>query len=93
MQVPLALGCGLAGVWSAWILDDPWIAGAAILVVAAIPFTLIAIMPTNKQLLDPALDPQGETARRLLIRWGRLHSLRSVLSVTGFVILGLRLAL
>ena len=52
----------------------------------AIPLTLIAIAPTNKRLLDPALDRDSALAMRLLVRWGRLHALRTILSVVAFLL-------
>jgi uncharacterized membrane protein len=52
---------------------------------AMIPFTLIVIMPTNRRLLDPALDSGSAEARDLLSRWGRLHAVRTVVSVVVFV--------
>jgi len=52
---------------------------------AVIPLTLIVIAPTNKQLLDPALDKDSHLAKRLLLRWGRLHTLRTILSAVAFV--------
>lgn len=64
-----------------------WLAGASylwlfagVLLGSVIPFTLIAILPTNKQLLNPELDRRSADAERLLTRWGRLHAVRSVLS-------------
>jgi hypothetical protein len=45
-----------------------------------IPFTLIVILPTNQQLLSPALDKRSPETERLLARWGTLHAVRSVLS-------------
>ena len=65
---------------------------AAVLLGAVVPFTLIVILPTNKQLLDPSLDPRGVKATALLIRWGRLHAVRSLLSGVAFVLLLLRLS-
>src|SRR5262245_39154471 len=56
MQVPLALSGCVTGLWSAWLRGDGWLALAAILLGAVVPFTLVAILPTNKQLLDPGLD-------------------------------------
>lgn len=53
---------------------------------AVIPFTLLVIFPTNKRLLNPSLDKNSELASELLIRWGRLHALRSVLSLVSFLI-------
>jgi len=50
------------------------------------------ILPTNIQLLDPAPESNCEKARRLLVRWGRLHAVRSILSTAAFVLFLLRLA-
>lgn len=47
------------------------------LAVSDIPFTLIVILPTNKQLLNPALDRRSAQAVQLFSRWGRLHAVRS----------------
>jgi Anthrone oxygenase len=91
MQVPLAVTGCIAGLWSAWQFGDIWIGFGAILFIAVVPFTLVAILPINKRLLDPGLDSRGETAGELLTRWGRLHAMRSVLSSIAFVIFLIRL--
>jgi uncharacterized membrane protein len=72
---------------AAWLTNGSfwWFVGGVILV-AVIPFTLIVILPTNKKLLDPSLDRSSDVASRLLTRWGRLHSVRSLLSVVAFLI-------
>jgi hypothetical protein len=62
---------------------------AGLLLGAVVPFTLIVILPTNKRLLDPTLDPGSAEAARLLARWGRLHALRSLASGIAFLLLGL----
>jgi hypothetical protein len=51
-----------------------------VLLGSVIPFTLIVILPTNKQLLSAALDRRSAETERLLARWGMLHAVRSVLS-------------
>jgi Anthrone oxygenase len=91
MQVPLAATGCIAGLWAAWLFSDALLAIAAILLVAVVPFTLVAILPTNKRLLDPALDPRSEGAAELLTRWGRLHATRSLLSSAAFVLFLVRL--
>jgi hypothetical protein len=58
---------------------------------AMIPFTLIVILPTNKRLLSPCLDPQQREAAALLARWGHLHAVRSLSGAVAFLILGLDL--
>ncbi|HET8532608.1 MAG TPA: DUF1772 domain-containing protein [Methylomirabilota bacterium] len=50
---------------------------------------MIVILPTNKRLLDPTLDPSSAEAATLLARWGRLHALRSLASGVAFLLLGL----
>jgi len=93
MQVPLA-GTGLLlGLVGAWQLRDPLAALGAILLASVMPFTLMVILPTNKQLLDPVLDAGSERAAALLARWNRLHAVRSVLSAAGFTLMLWRLAL
>lgn len=80
MQVILALAATVGGI-GAWVMGAPrwWLAGA-LAIFAVVPFTIIVIMLTNKKLLDPALDRSSLAARRLLVNWGRLHAVRSVLS-------------
>jgi len=86
MQASLA-AFGTLNAVIAWFLDGglSWLIGG-ILLGSAIPFTLIVIFPTNRQLLDPSLDKDSELAHRLLTRWGRLHAMRSILSLAAFTI-------
>jgi uncharacterized membrane protein len=86
MQVPLA-ATGFLSAAAAWLASSSlwWLIGGTILV-AVIPFTLLAIFPTNKKLVDPSLDKNSELASKLLVRWGRLHAVRSVLSIVAFAI-------
>lgn len=71
---------------SAWLTGASlwWLIGGIILG-AVIPFTLFVIFPTNKQLLDHSLDKKSAHARKLLVRWGRLHAARSILSLISFL--------
>jgi len=86
MQVPLAVIGFLMGL-IAWLRSGSswWLIGGVILV-AVIPFTLLIIFPTNKKLFDPSLKNNPEAATKLLLRWGRLHTVRSVLGLLSFVI-------
>jgi len=91
MQASLAIAGCVMGVWSAWLYSDVWLASGAVLLASVVPFTLIVMLPTNHQLVDPALDPGDQKATQLLRRWGGLHAVRSVLSGAAFLILLLRL--
>ncbi len=80
MQASLAAS-GLLSSIAAWIAGATfWWLVAGGLLGSVIPFTLFVILPTNKRLLSPALDRRSVEAERLLVRWGRLHAVRSILS-------------
>ena len=89
MQASLSVGGCLAAVagWTQGSATSVLIAG--LLLGSAVPFTLIAILPTNKRLLDAGLDRGSPAAAALLARWGRLHSVRSVVSGVAFLLLAL----
>ena len=86
MQASLA-ATGLAASVLAWLTGASvwWLAGG-ILLGSVIPFTLVVIMPVNKQLLAPTLDKGSARARELLCQWGKLHAVRSALSGIALVI-------
>jgi hypothetical protein len=88
MQAPLALFGFLAGV-GAWLAGDgvPWLV-AALLIGAVVPFTFACIMPTNHRLLSPTLDLDSDETRALLVRWARLHAVRTVLGICAAVLYG-----
>jgi len=80
MQAMLAgVAAGLAHGSTAWL-------SGSLLLFLVVPFTLIVIFPTNHKLLDPALDKSSPEAHRLLVRWGRLHEVRSVLGLAAFIV-------
>jgi hypothetical protein len=68
MQAPLATVGFLSGTAASLIEAHFLWAAGGVLLGAVIPLTLIAIAPTNKQLLDPALDRDSTLAGRLLLR-------------------------
>ena len=86
LQAPLALlslACGIA----AWLLGAGigWLF-AALLVGAVVPFTFAVIMPTNNKLLAPGRDLSSPETRALLVYWGRLHAVRTILSLAGVAV-------
>ena len=83
---PLLAAVGFLSAVAAWLMGGSiwWLVGG-VLLVAVIPYTLIIVFPTNNRLLDPAIDENPDLARRLLIRWGRLHTVRSIMSLATFL--------
>src|SRR5215471_10851044 len=86
MQASLAIIGFIAG-GAAWLLGaGPMWLVAACFIGAVVPVTLIVIFPTNKRLLEPGRDLSSPETRQLLVKWGRLHGIRSVLSLIAAVI-------
>ena len=87
MQASLAVISTLTTL-VAWGLTENilWLVGA-LLIFAVIPFTLLAINPTNNLLLDPARDRTSAETRALLEKWGKLHAVRSILSLLASAVL------
>ena len=84
MQASLAAVSLVSGI-AAWLAGASlsWLIGA-LLIGAVIPFTLIVILPTNRRLLESTLDLTSDVPSQLLRRWGRLHAVRTVLSLAAF---------
>jgi Domain of unknown function (DUF1772) len=83
LQAPLALVSLICGV-VAWLLGaGPLWLVAALLIGAVVPFTFAVIMPTNNALLAQDRDLGSAETRALLVRWGWLHAVRTILSLTG----------
>jgi uncharacterized membrane protein len=85
-QVSLASTGFLSAMVAWWFRSDSrWLIGGGLLV-SVIPFTVLAILPTNKQLLDPETANDLALAEKLLTRWGRLHAVRSILSLASLLL-------
>ena len=86
LQAPLAVVSLVCGV-ATWLLGagTGWLV-AALFVGAVVPFTFAVIMPTNNRLLAAGRDLDSSETRALLVRWGRLHTVRTALSLVGATI-------
>ena len=83
---PLAIiGFSLGLIAASVGMDWRWVTGAFLLL-ANWPFTLFAILPTNKLLLEITPQNAGPESRELLEKWGRLHAVRSGLGAAATVL-------
>jgi len=83
MQASLAVASGALGLLAAWLTSDwRWLVGA-VLILANWPYTLLGIMPTNSKLKAIAVADAGPASRGMLITWGRLHAVRTVLGTAA----------
>ena len=91
MQVILAV-IGVAGAIGAYFLGrgiSTLVAGIVLAIV--VPFTLIVIMPINRQLLDETRTARTDDTQVLLEKWGRLHNVRTIASLLALAILAANL--
>jgi anthrone oxygenase-like protein len=87
MQVILAI-VGVGSAVSAYMYGrGTSVLVAGIVLATVVPWTLIIIMPTNRQLLDPSRVSSTPDTDLLLRKWGRLHTIRTVASLLALAIL------
>jgi hypothetical protein len=83
MQATLAAVGALVGALQWWGSGERlWLLGALVLL-ANWPFTLFVIMSTNKTLLATPDDEAGARSRELIVKWGWLHAVRTVLGAAA----------
>lgn len=89
MQASLAiLGFILAAM--TWMHGDHWLWLAGGLVLAANwPYTLLVIMPVNRELEAIAPQDAGPRSRTFIARWGALHAGRTALGALATVLMGI----
>src|SRR6516162_2760161 len=79
MQAPLAIIGFLLGIVAWWLTGRLTFVLGAILLVANWPWTIFGIMPTNKAIMAIGLNEAGPQSRALIVKWNRLHSVRTIL--------------
>jgi hypothetical protein len=86
IQAGLAVVGGMLGL-IAWYYTAKWqwMVGS-LLLLANWPFTMFAIMPTNKRLLAMRPQDAGPESRKMLVQWGSLHNVRSALGTSAMLL-------
>ena len=79
MQGSLAMVGFLLGTLAWWQTGKLAFLAGALLILANWPWTLVAIMPTNNALMAIELDKAGPETRALIVKWNRLHLVRTAL--------------
>ena len=89
MQASLAVVGFLLGLLAWWTTGKMAFAIGALLIIANWPWTLLGILPTNKTLMATDASEAGADTRALLMKWNRLHAVRTVLgglAVAAFLV-------
>jgi hypothetical protein len=79
MQASIALVGFLLGLIAWWQTSHSGFLIGSIAMIAPWPWTLIGIKPTNDALLATEPDHAGPPTRALVVKWGALHAVRTVL--------------
>jgi hypothetical protein len=80
MQATLAILGFVFGVLSWWLTGKLAFAAGAVLMLANWPWTIFGILPTNKVLMTTELVDAGAHTRALLVKWNKLHAVRTGLA-------------
>ena len=89
MQASLAIVGFLLGLLAWWMTGTAAFLVGALLMVANWPWTLLGVLPTNKALMAMDLTKASVDTRALLLKWNRLHAVRTALgglAVASFVL-------
>jgi hypothetical protein len=81
MQASLAMLSGLLGLAAFYVDGRPMAALGGILMLANWPYTLLVIAPINRRL--GAMGDGNAGPRPLILRWGRLHAVRTLLGLAA----------
>src|SRR5262249_48886137 len=87
MQASLAVAGFLLRLLAWWATGRVAFAIGALLIFANWPWTLLGILPTNKVLMATDLADAGADTRVLLLKWNRLHAVRTALGALAVVAL------
>jgi hypothetical protein len=89
MQATLAFLGFLLGLWACYRTSKMEFVIGAVLLVANWPWTMFVMMPVNEKLMKAPAENAGRETRTLLLKWNRLHAVRTILgglSTLAFVL-------
>jgi hypothetical protein len=85
MQATLALVGFILGAIAWWQTGTLAFLAGGLVILAAWPWTLLAIAPTNKALMATVIAEAGPETRARLVKWGALHRVRTLLGALAVI--------
>jgi len=85
MQSTLEIAGFVLGAAAWWRSGTSAFLLGAVLMLANWPWTLLAVMPTNRVLMATDQTSAGSASRALLIKWNRLHAVRTGLGAAAIL--------
>ena len=83
MQATLAMVSGLLGLAAFYVEQHPAAVLGGVLLLANWPYTMLVMAPNNKALASTPDQDAGPETRARIIRWGKLHAVRTALGIAG----------
>lgn len=83
MQASLAVISAAFGFLAGFQLHDWRWAIPAALILANWPYTLFVMLPTNKRIGAWPADAANADSRALIVKWGKLHAVRTALGLAA----------
>jgi hypothetical protein len=85
MQSTLAMLGFVLGAAAWWVSGILAFLLGAVLMLANWPWTLLVILPTNRVLMATDVESAGTASRALLVKWNRLHAVRTGLGAAAIL--------
>lgn len=86
LQGALAILSSLLGLTAWWQSSSLAFLAGGLLMLSNWPYTMLTIMPVNRALLATDLASADAGTRALLVKWERVHSVRTALSLAALVL-------
>jgi Domain of unknown function (DUF1772) len=83
MQASLAMLGGLLGAVAWWQTGIAAFLVGTLCILAPWPWTLLVIRPVNDTLMATDLAKSGSETRALIVKWNRLHAVRTLLGAAA----------
>jgi hypothetical protein len=83
MQASLAMLGGLLGAVAWWQTGIAAFLVGTLCILAPWPWTLLVIRPVNDTLMATDLAKSGSETRALIVKWNRLHTVRTLLGAAA----------
>ncbi|WP_411965452.1 DUF1772 domain-containing protein [Mesorhizobium sp. CA7] len=79
MQASIAMVACILGLIAWWLTGALAYLAGALFIILPWPWTLLAMMPTNRMLEAMDAEAANSQARSLIVRWGEMHLVRVAL--------------
>jgi hypothetical protein len=89
MQPALLISALLAASYAYWQQPSALRLTAILLLSSIVPLTFVFVLPINRRLLSGQEEDHVAHGMQLVQRWGRLHTLRTVLALAGSFLLSM----